>query len=400
MGIRMSRFVLLAVDVALMVLATLAAFILSENFAVSESRFLEFLPYLAATAVAALAVFPASGLNRTVSRNFPFPGCWRVLSAVAATVCGAAAMGFAYNRLNGVPHSLPILQLLAGPAVLSGARVLHRFGQFAREDRRTSAIPPELASTPPALTVIVVGISSLTETYLQAAAELAPGRIKVAGLVGRSGRHASPLVASYPVLGVPKDIEHILDALDLRGIHADSIVVAALSETLSSEEREALVCASRSRGIPLRFLAGDLGFNERNHSDASGCGPPVQQALSFETPVVRFTLRAARPCWRIKRVFDATAALVLLTACAPLLLLTAVCVAVNMGFPIILWQQRTGLGGKPSRLYKFRTMRAALSADGRRLASWERTSLTGSLLRRLRLHELPQLFNILPDLSN
>ena len=40
-------------------------------------------------------------------------------------------------------------------------------------------------------------------------------------------------------------------------------------------------------------------------------------------------------------------------------------------------------------------MRAALSADGRRLAGWERTSLTGSLLRRLRLDELPQLFNIL-----
>ena len=368
MGIRMNRFVLLVVDVALMVLATLAAFILSENFGVSESQFLEFLPYLAATAVAALAVFPAAGLNRTVWRNFALPGYWRVLSAVAATVCAAAAIGFAYNRLDGLPRSLPILQFLAGQAVLSGARVLHRFGRLAREDRKTSAIPPELASAPPALTVIIVGISSLAETYLQAAAELAPGRIKVAGLVGRSGRHPSRLVASYPVLGVPEDIEHILDALDLHGIHADRIVVAAPIETLSPEEREALLCASRSRGIPLHFLAGDLGFKERNRSDASGCGLSVQRERSFEIPAAELTLLAARPYWRVKRVFDAIAALVLLVACTPLLLLTAVCVAMSMGFPTIFWQQRPGLGGKPFRLYKFRTMRAALSSDGRRLA--------------------------------
>ena len=383
----MSRFVLLAVDVVLMVLATLAAFILSENFGVSESRFLGFLPYLAATAVAALAVFPAAGLNRSAWRDLAPPGFWHILSAVAATVCAAAAMGFAYDRLDGVPRSLPVLQLLAGVAVLSGARAPHRFGQLAREDRKTSAIPPELASAPPTLTVLIVGISSLAETYLQAAAELAPGRIKVAGLVGRPGSHARRLVASYPVLGVPEDIEHILDALDLHGIHTDRIVVAARIETLSPVEREALFCASRSRGIPLHFLAGDLGFKERNHSGAGGCG--------LEIPGAGASLLAARPQWRVKRVFDAIAALVLLVAIAPVLLLTAVCVAASMGFPTIFWQQRPGLGGKPFRLYKFRTMRAARSAGGRRLDGWERTSLAGSLLRRLRLDELPQLFNIL-----
>ena len=395
MGIRMSRFVLLAVDVALMVLATLAAFILSGNFRVSESRFLEFLPYLAATAVAALAVFPAAGLNRAAWRNLAPPGFWRILTAVAATVCATAALGFAYDRLDGMPRLLPVLQFLAGVAFLSGARVLQKFGQLAREERETSAIPPELISARPVLTVLIVGISSLAETYLQAAAELAPGRIKVAGLVGRPGSHPSRLVASYPVLGVPEDIEHILDALDLHGIHADRIVVAEQIETLSPVEREALFCASRSRGIPLHFLAGDLRIKERNYSDASGCGLPVQQELSFEIPSAGATLLAAPPYWRVKRVFDAIAALVLLVAIAPLLLLTAVCVAASMGFPTIFWQQRPGLGGKPFRLYKFRTMRAAHSLDGRRLAGRDRPSLTGCLLRRLRLDELPQLFNIL-----
>ena len=114
---------------------------IKREFSVSESRFLEFLPYLAATAVAALAVFPAAGLNRAVWRNLAPPGFWRILSAVAATVCVAAAMGFAYDRLDGVPRSLPVLQFLAGVAVLSGARVLQKFGQLAREEREDFGDP-------------------------------------------------------------------------------------------------------------------------------------------------------------------------------------------------------------------------------------------------------------------
>ncbi len=396
MVIRMSRFVLLVVDIALMTFATLAAFILHENFEVSEARLLEFLPYLAATAVAALAMFSAAGLNSTVRRYFAHPDYWRVMGAVAAIVCAAAAIGFAYNRLDGVPRSLPVLQLLAGQAILLGARALHRVGRMAREDGKTSAALLELPSTTqPAHTVVVVGISRLTETYLQAAAELAPGRIKIAGLVGRSGRNAGRLAANYPVLGVPEDIEHILNALALHGVHADRIVVAAQFETLSPEAQEALLCAGRSRNIPLHFLAGDLGLKERNCSGAKSCELSVEQELSFELPPAELTLLASRPYWRTKRAFDAAAAFVLLIASAPLLLITAVCVAASMGLPTVFWQQQPGLGGKPFRLYKFRTMRTALSPDGRRLAGGQLETLIGAVLRRLRLDELPQLFNIL-----
>jgi lipopolysaccharide/colanic/teichoic acid biosynthesis glycosyltransferase len=70
-------------------------------------------------------------------------------------------------------------------------------------------------------------------------------------------------------------------------------------------------------------------------------------------------------------------------------------VAVRLGFPIVFWQHRPGLAGRSFRLYKFRTMGASHGPDGRRLPDAERLSNFCNFLRRTRLDELPQLFNIL-----
>ena len=102
-----------------------------------------------------------------------------------------------------------------------------------------------------------------------------------------------------------------------------------------------------------------------------------------------------RPYWKIKRALDVVASLLLLIISTPVLIVLGACVALTMGWPLVFWQQRPGLGGRPFRLYKFRTMGSALGADGRKLTDEERVSSFGNLLRRTRLDELPQLFNIL-----
>ena len=68
---------------------------------------------------------------------------------------------------------------------------------------------------------------------------------------------------------------------------------------------------------------------------------------------------ARRPYWRIKRALDFTFAYLLLILLAPLMVFVGVIVAIDVGLPLVFWQQRPGVGGHPFKLYKFRTMTAA-----------------------------------------
>src|SRR5262249_25248622 len=75
--------------------------------------------------------------------------------------------------------------------------------------------------------------------------------------------------------------------------------------------------------------------------------------------------------------------------------LVGLVVAADVGLPVVFWQQRPGLRGRPFKLYKFRSMGEAHNANGQRKAEAERVSAIGNFLRRTRLDELPQLLNIL-----
>ena len=66
--------------------------------------------------------------------------------------------------------------------------------------------------------------------------------------------------------------------------------------------------------------------------------------------------------------------------------------------PVLYAQERVGLSGRRFQMYKFRTMRADAEAEGK--AEWSRPgdprrTRLGSILRRLSLDELPQLWNVL-----
>ena len=97
----------------------------------------------------------------------------------------------------------------------------------------------------------------------------------------------------------------------------------------------------------------------------------------------------------IKRLLDIGVSAVALLLGAPLLLVVAVAVRMNLGSPVLFRQQRPGLHGRPFTRVKFRTMRDAIGHDGRPLPDGERLTPFGKLLRSTSLDELPELWNVL-----
>lgn len=100
----------------------------------------------------------------------------------------------------------------------------------------------------------------------------------------------------------------------------------------------------------------------------------------------------------VKRLFDIVSATLLLLACWPLMMLSAILIALDGGFPIFYRQDRVGQGGRIFSLIKFRSMRIDAERDGK--PRWagsndDRVTRIGRVLRRLRIDELPQLYNVL-----
>jgi lipopolysaccharide/colanic/teichoic acid biosynthesis glycosyltransferase len=97
----------------------------------------------------------------------------------------------------------------------------------------------------------------------------------------------------------------------------------------------------------------------------------------------------------LKRSLDCLVSGVALTLLAPGLLLVAGLIFLKMGSPVLFTQERPGLGGRPFRVYKFRTMSDARDPQGQCLSDAQRLSTLGLLLRQWSVDELPQLFNVL-----
>ncbi len=96
-----------------------------------------------------------------------------------------------------------------------------------------------------------------------------------------------------------------------------------------------------------------------------------------------------------KRLFDLIGSFALLVVFSPILLLVALLVRLKLGAPVLFVQERPGLGERPFRLLKFRTMLDAIGPDGSPLPDESRLTPFGRWLRATSLDELPELINVL-----
>lgn len=100
----------------------------------------------------------------------------------------------------------------------------------------------------------------------------------------------------------------------------------------------------------------------------------------------------------MKRTMDLILSLIGIIISSPLMLLTAFAILIQDGAPVIHKQTRLTMGGKEFCVYKFRSMIKDAEKDGIARLSAEkdvRVTPVGRVIRRVRLDELPQLFNIL-----
>jgi sugar transferase (PEP-CTERM system associated) len=104
--------------------------------------------------------------------------------------------------------------------------------------------------------------------------------------------------------------------------------------------------------------------------------------------------------WRtfVKRVFDIFSAMVLILVSAPVMLLTALLIKLESRGAVFYKQERVGLNGVSFNVVKFRSMRSDAEQDGKprwASANDSRVTRVGQVIRRVRIDELPQLFNVL-----
>jgi len=390
----MHRYTLLLIDLLIVAASTIGALILRDNLEVSTDRVLDVLPYLLLTVLAAVPVLLLVGANRTLWRFSSPIDVARVVVGVLVIVLLAMALAFIFNRLENVSRALPILQAMLMATALGGIRVAMR----VRHARRSRARKPTPDYETRQENVLLVGVNPISELFLRSVEEYAPGRVKVFGILGPSERHRGRVLRSCPILGTPEELEKVLGNLEVHGVPISRIVITARFDKLSATAQAILLRVEQTSNIVLDIFAERVVFNGtgRRDADADLSDPPSEKRRARDIPlVVDPGIRPPEHYLRWKRALDATAAGLAILAAAPLMLFVSILVALDTGLPTIFWQQRPGLRGWPFRLYKFRTMGAPHDRSGGRLSEAERHSSIGRFLRRTRLDELPQLYNIL-----
>ena len=107
--------------------------------------------------------------------------------------------------------------------------------------------------------------------------------------------------------------------------------------------------------------------------------------------------KGGRGYYIVKRTIDLIFSFLALLICAVPMLIIALVVKIDSHGTVIYKQERLGKGGRSFVMYKFRTMNMNAEENGPQWADTndKRCTKVGTLLRRCRLDELPQLFNII-----
>jgi len=206
-------------------------------------------------------------------------------------------------------------------------------------------------------------------------------KLKIVGFLDERGENIGKSLVNPCIIGATADVESIVEQEKI-----DRVV-------LSLTERRG--CTPVRQLLHLKFA-----------------GVKVEDAHSFcERMTGRIILEHLSPSWLIlsdgfrksvlltwtKRMLDVVVSLVAIVVSLPLFIIITMAIWLESGSPVLFRQERTGLRGKPFQILKFRSMRNDAEKHGPKWASSDdsRVTRTGKWIRKYRLDELPQMFNVL-----
>jgi sugar transferase (PEP-CTERM system associated) len=179
----------------------------------------------------------------------------------------------------------------------------------------------------------------------------------------------------------------------------------SLMSVVNKYQIDEIVIAVRDRrggGLPIHELLecrlNGVRVTELSSFFERECGQVRLDSLNTSWMVFGEGFKQSPVRETVKRVFDIVVSLALMLVTSPVTLLVAVCIFLESGLPVFYRQQRVGQGGRVFTILKFRSMRNDAEVDGKpRWASAQddRTTTVGRLIRKLRIDELPQIFNVL-----
>ncbi len=317
----------------------------------------------------------------TVARFVP-----RLLQAVPL---GAATIALLYQFVPTIALSWQVAG--AGLGLMSTMMVVWHF-----------AAPKVLTRDALAERVLVIGDGGLARQIASCVEEAEPWGFRLAGYIpvtdrsrrSRPAPHQAPLDESGRILPFPTPEQ----------INAPSLGrLTDIAEIISERDIHTIVVAIADR-------RGKLPLGTLIHAKLHGV--KVFDAIDFyERLTGRMLVSRMRPSTIIfadgfvpgratlagKRLVDVVLSASLLLLAAPVMAVVAAAIRLTSPGPALFRQQRTGLAGMPFTILKFRTMRQDSEKNGPQWASENDSRITrlGAFLRKSRIDELPQLWNVL-----
>jgi len=270
-------------------------------------------------------------------------------------------------------------------------------------------LPPSIAQPELVQLTVMVGVAAMiTRRVYVSHASNAPRnstRILIFGAGQPAQTVASTLKASDPNANIVGFVPGPNEAHPTVPAHQLLSVTGSLSQTAAQLNVDEIVVAlteRRAGSMPLRHLldcklAGVKVYDLNTHFEKT-LGQIRVDFLNAGWLIFGDGFNQGALRTFIKRVFDIVSALVLVVLAMPLMLITALLIKAESRGPVFYRQGRVGLNGRSFNVTKFRSMRTDAEKDGKprwALANDTRVTRVGNVIRRVRIDELPQLFNVL-----